>query len=134
MAVLAFQSVADLVSVLGPARAQQILDDTNTKLWFRATDHATAKTFADIAGQGPLLTRRESAAYRPVVPGKPARNRLAFDATFAQQSTGVVENLVREASLMRLPRGQGFLYASGRTSKTRSSLMPEPQQRVRLEA
>lgn len=134
MAVLAFQSVADLVSGLGPAGAQQILDNTNTKLWFRATDHATAKTFADIAGQGPLLTRRESAAYRPVVPGKPARNRLAFDATFAQQSTEVVENLVREDWLMKLPRGQAFLYASGQTYKTRFPLMPEPKNRFPLEA
>jgi hypothetical protein len=133
MAVLAFQSVADLVSVLGPAGAQQILDNTNTKLWFRATDHATAKTFADIAGQGPLLTRRESAAYRPVVPGKPGRNRLAFDATFAQQSTEVVENLVREDWLMKLPRGQAFLYASGQTYKTRFPLMPEPKNRFPLE-
>jgi type IV secretory pathway TraG/TraD family ATPase VirD4 len=134
MAVLAFQSVADLVSGLGPAGAQQILDNTNTKLWFRATDHATAKTFADIAGQGPLLTRRESAAYRPVIPGKPARNRLAFDATFAQQSTEVVENLVREDWLMKLPRGQAFLYASGQTYKTRFPLMPEPKHRFQLEA
>ncbi len=134
MAVLAFQSVADLVSGLGPAGAQQILDNANTKLWFRATDHATAKTFADIAGQGPLLTRRESAAYRPVVPGKPARNLLAFDATFAQQSTEVVENLVREDWLMKLPRGQAFLYASGQTYKTRFPLMPEPKNRFPLEA
>src|SRR5882762_2250357 len=134
MAVLAFQSVADLVSVLGPAGAQQILDNTNTKLWFRATDHATAKTFSDIAGQGPLLTRRESAAYRPVVPGKPGRNRLAFDATFAQQSTEVVENLVREDWLMKLPRGHAFLYASGQTYKTRFPLMPEPKNRFPLEA
>jgi hypothetical protein len=48
MAVLAFQSVADLLSVLRPAGAQQILDNTNTKLWFRATDYATAKAFADV--------------------------------------------------------------------------------------
>jgi TraM recognition site of TraD and TraG len=127
MAVLAFQSVADLVSVLGPAGAQQILDNTNTKLWFRATDHVTAKTFADIGGQGPMLTRRESAAYRPVLPGKPVRNRLAFDATFAQQSTEVIENLVREDWLMKLPRGQAFLYASGHTYKTRFPVMPEPR-------
>jgi len=133
MAVLAFQSVADLVSVLGSAGAQQILDNTNTKLWFRATDHATAKTFADIGGQGPLLTRRESASYRPVLPGKPARNRLAYDATFAQQSTEVVENLVREDWLMKLPRGHAFLYASGQTYKTRFPLMPEPKHRFPLE-
>ena len=134
MAVLAFQSVADLVSGLGTAGAQQILDNTNTKLWFRATDHATAKTFADIAGQGPLLTRRESASYRPVLPGKPVRNRLAFDATFAQQSTEVIENLVREDWLTKLPRGHAFLYASGQTYKTRFPLMPEPQYRFPLEA
>jgi type IV secretory pathway TraG/TraD family ATPase VirD4 len=128
MAVLAFQSVADLVSVLGPAGAQQILDNTNTKLWFRATDHATAKTFADIAGQGPLLTRRESAAYRPVLQGRPkVHSRLAFDATFAQQSTEIIENLVREDWLMKLPRGQAFLYASGQTYKTRFPLMPQPK-------
>jgi hypothetical protein len=133
MAVLAFQSVADLVSVLGTSGAQQILDNTNTKLWFRATDHATAKTFADIAGQGPLLTRRESAAYRPVLQGKPVRNRLAFDATFAQQSTEVIENLVREDWLMKLPRGQAFLYASGHTYKTRFPLLPEPLHQFPLE-
>ena len=128
MAVLAFQSVADLVSVLGPAGAQQILDNTNTKLWFRATDHATAKTFADVAGQGPLLTRRESAAYRPVLQGRPTvHSRLAFDATFAQQSTEVIDNLVREDWLMKLPRGQAFLYASGQTYKTRFPLMPHPK-------
>src|SRR5579871_2446026 len=128
MAVLAFQSVADLVSVLGPAGAQQILDNTNTKLWFRATDHATAKTFADVAGQGPLLTRRESAAYRPVLQGRPTvHSRLAFDATFAQQSTEVIDNLVREDWLMKLPRGQAFLYASGQTYKTRFPLMPQPK-------
>jgi len=127
MAVLAFQSVADLVSVLGPAGAQQILDNTNTKLWFRATDYATAETFADVAGQGPMLTRRESAAYRPVLQGRPVRNRLAFDATFAQQSTEVIDNLVREDWLMKLPRGQAFLYASGQTYKTRFPLMPQPK-------
>ncbi len=135
MAVLAFQSVADLVSVLGPAGAQQILDNTNTKLWFRATDHATAKTFSDIAGQGPLLTRRESAAYRPVLQGRPkVHSRLAFDATFAQQSTEVIENLVREDWLMKLPRGQAFLYASGQTYKTRFPLMPQPKNLFPLEA
>jgi hypothetical protein len=133
MAVLAFQSVADLVSVLGAAGAQQILDNTNTKLWFRATDHATAKTFADVAGQGPLLTRRESAAYRPVLQDKPVRSRLAFDATFAQQSTEIIENLVREDWLMKLSRGQAFLYASGHTYKTRFPLLPEPTCRFPLE-
>jgi hypothetical protein len=135
MAVLAFQSVADLVSVLGPAGAQQILDNTNTKLWFRATDQATAKTFSDVAGQGPLLTRRESAAYRPVLQGRPkVHSRLAFDATFAQQSTELIENLVREDWLMKLPRGQAFLYASGQTYKTRFPLMPQPKHLFPLEA
>jgi len=134
MAVLAFQSVADLVSVLGSAGAQQILDNTNTKLWFRTTDHATAKTFSDVAGQGPLLTRRESAAYRPVLQGRPkVHSRLAFDATFAQQSTEVIDNLVREDWLMKLPRGQAFLYASGHTYKTRFPLIPEPVHHFPLE-
>ena len=133
MAVLAFQSVADLVSVLGQAGAQQILDNTNTKLWFRATDSATAKTFADIAGQGPMLTRRESASYRPVLDGKHAPNGLAFDATFSQQSTEVIDNLVREDWLMKLPRGHAFLYASGYTYKTRFPLLPEPKHRFLLE-
>ncbi len=127
MAVLAFQSVADLVSVLGPSGAQQILDNTNTKLWFRATDHATAKTFADIAGQGPLLTGRQSASYRPVLTGKHASRGPAFDAIFSQQSTEVIDNLVREDWLMKLPRGQAFLYASGQTYKTRFPLLPEPK-------
>src|SRR5579883_2421890 len=135
MAVLAFHSVADLVSVLGPAGAQQILDNTNTKLWFRATDHATAKTFSDVAGQGPLLTRRKSAAYRPVLQGRPkVHSRLAFDATFAQQSTEMIENLVREDWLMKLPRGQAFLYASGQTYKTRFPLMSQPKNLFPLEA
>jgi len=133
MAVLAFQSVADLLSVLGPAGAQQILDNTNTKLWFRSTDYATAKAFADVAGQGPVLTKRESASYRPVLDGKHAPRGLAFDATFSQQSTEVIDNLVREDWLMKLPRGQAFLYASGYTYKTRFPLLPEPRHRFRLE-
>src|SRR6202007_627774 len=134
MAVLAFQSVADLLSGRGPAGAQQILDNTNTKLWFRTTDHATAKTFSDVAGQGPLLTRRESAAYRPVLQGRPkVHSRLAFDATFAQQSTELIDNLVREDWLMKLPRGQAFLYASGYTYKARFPLLPEPKHHFSLE-
>jgi hypothetical protein len=133
MAVLAFQSVADLVSVLGQSGAQQILDNTNTKLWFRATDYATAKTFSDIAGQGPLLTRRESASYRPVRQGQRQTGGLAFDATFSQQSTEMIDNLVREDWLMKLPRGQAFLYASGYTYKARFPLLPEPKHLFPLE-
>jgi type IV secretory pathway TraG/TraD family ATPase VirD4 len=133
MAVLAFQSVADLLSVLGPAGAQQILDNTNTKLWFRATDYATARAFADVAGQGPVLTKRESASYRPVLDGKRAPRGLAFDATFSQQSTEMIDNLVREDWLMKLPRGQAFLYASGYTYKTRFPLMPDPKHHFPLE-
>jgi hypothetical protein len=133
MAVLAFQSVADLLSVLGPAGAQQILDNTNTKLWFRATDYATAKAFADVAGQGPVFTRRESASYRPVLDGKHAPHGLAFDATFSQQSTEAIDNLVREDWLMKLPRGQAFLYASGYTYKARFPLLPEPKHYFSLE-
>ena len=133
MAVLAFQSVADLLSVLGPAGAQQILDNTNTKLWFRATDYATAKAFADVAGQGPVLTKRESASYRPVLDGKHAPRGLAFDATFSQQSTEMIDNLVREDWLMKLPRGQAFLYASGYTYKTRFPLLPDPKHHFPLE-
>jgi hypothetical protein len=105
MVVLAFQSVADLESVLGKAGAQQILDNTNTKLWFRATDYSTAKTFPDIGGQGPLLTRRQSASYRPMLHDRRAHGQLGFDATFSEQSTELIENLVREDWLMKLPRG-----------------------------
>ena len=133
MAVLAFQSVADLLSVLGPAGSQQILDNTNTKLWFRSTDYATAKAFADVAGQGPVLTKRESASYRPILDGKHTPRGLAFDATFSQQSTEAIDNLVREDWLMKLPRGQAFLYASGYTYKTRFPLLPEPRHRFPLE-
>jgi len=58
---------------------------------------------------------------------------LAFDATFAQQSTELIDNLVREDWLMKLPRGQAFLYASGHTYKTRFPLVPEPVHHFRLE-
>src|SRR3989475_2914331 len=133
MAVLAFQSTADLLSILGTAGAQQILDNTNTKLWFREIGRASAKAFADVAGQGPMLTKRESASYRPVLDGKHAPRGLAFDATFSQQSTEVIDNLVREDWLMKLPRGQAFLYASGYTYKTRFPLLPEPRHRFPLE-
>ena len=132
-AVLAFQSVADLVSVLGQAGAQQILDNTNTKLWFRATDSATAKTFADIAGEGPILTRRESASYRPFSHSRRAAGGLSFDATFSQQSTEIIDNLVRKDWLTKLPRGHAFLYASGCTYKTRFPLLPEPKHLFPLE-
>jgi hypothetical protein len=127
MAVLAFQSVADLVSVLGQAGAQQILDNTSTKLWFRATDENTAKTFAEIAGKGPLLTRRQSASYRPVLAGSDVHRRLPFEATFSEQANEQIGNLVREDWLMRLPRGHAFLHASGYSYKVRFPLLPEPE-------
>ena len=44
-----------------------------------------------------------------------------------------LDNLVREDWLMKLPRGQGFLYASGYTYKTRFPLLPEPRHRFPLE-
>ena len=132
-AVLAFQSVADLVSVLGQAGAQQILDNTNTKLWFRATDSTTAKTFADIGGEGLILTGRESASYRPFSESRRARTGLAFDATFSQQSTETIDNLIRTDWLTKLPRGHAFLYASGCTYKTRFPLLPEPKHLFPLE-
>jgi hypothetical protein len=132
-AVLAFQSVADLVSVLGQAGAQQILDNTNTKLWFRATDSTTAKTFSDIGGEGPILTARESASYRALGDHLRRRGGLAFDATFSQQSTEVIDNLVRKDWLTKLPRGHAFLYASGSTYKTRFPLLPEPKHVFPLE-
>ncbi|HEX5483792.1 MAG TPA: type IV secretion system DNA-binding domain-containing protein [Terriglobia bacterium] len=127
MAVLAFQSVADLVSVLGQAGAQQILDNTNTKLWFRATDEHTAKTFADIAGKGPLLARRQSASYRPVLAGSDTHRRLPFEATFSEQANEQIGNLVRDDWLMQLPRGHAFIQASGYTYKVRFPLLPEPR-------
>jgi hypothetical protein len=132
-AVLAFQSVADLVSVLGQAGAQQILDNTNTKLWFRATDSTTAKTFSEIGGEGLILTGRESASYRALRENSRGRGGLAFDATFSQQSTEVLDNLVRKDWLTKLPRGHAFLYASGCTYKTRFPLLPEPKHTFPLE-
>jgi type IV secretory pathway TraG/TraD family ATPase VirD4 len=131
-AVLAFQSVADLVSAIGHAGAQQILDNTNTKLWFRATDSTTAKTFADIGGEGLILTGRESASYRPFRESR-CTPALGFDATFSQQSTEIIDNLVRKDWLTKLPRGHAFLYASGCTYKTRFPLLPEPKHLFPLE-
>jgi hypothetical protein len=65
--------------------------------------------------------------------GKRAPGGLAFDATFSQQSMEVIDNLVREDWLMKLPRGHAFLYASGHTYKTRFPLLPEPKHRFPLE-
>jgi hypothetical protein len=80
-----------------------------------------------------VLTKREAASYRPVLDGKHAPHGLAFDATFSQQSTEVIDNLVREDWLTKLPRGQAFLYASGYTYKTRFPLLPEPRYHFPLE-
>ena len=63
-----------------------------------------------------------------------SRGDAEIEQEIREQSTEVVENLVREDWLMKLPRGQAFLYASGQTYKTRFPLMPEPKNHFPLEA
>lgn len=120
---LASQSVADLESELKThAKAQQIFDNLNNKIWLRVTDMATAKIFADAAGN--VSVRQENTGFS-VSPDLNADSSSVFKSSYSFGMSEKSTPLVDPSWLLKLPKGQGFMLSGGRVFKIRIPLMEE---------
>lgn len=120
---LASQSVADLESELKTAaKAQQIFDNLNTKLWLRTTDMTTSKVFSDAAGSVSIKQENSGFSVSPDVGGN---SEVVFRSSYSQSESEKSVPLIDPSWLLKLPKGQGFLISSGRVFKVRIPLLPE---------
>ncbi len=118
---LASQSVADLESELkSAAKAQQIFDNLNTKVWLRVSDMATAKVFSDAAGTATLQQENIGFSVSPDI----SDNDVVFKSSYSQGTSVKVAPLVDPSYLLKLPKGQGFILSGGRVYKIRIPLLP----------
>lgn len=119
---LASQSVADLESELKTAaKAQQIFDNLNTKLWLRTTDMTTSKVFSDAAGSVSIKQENSGFSVSPDV----GNSEVVFRSSYSQSKSEKSVPLIDPSWLLKLPKGQGFLISSGRVFKIRIPLLQE---------
>ncbi len=120
---LASQSVADLESELKlSAKAQQIFDNLNTKLWLRTTDMTTSKVFSDAAGSASV--KQENSGFS-ISPDVGSNSEVVFRSSYSQSESEKSVPLIDPSWLLKLPKGQGFLISSGRVFKVRIPLLPD---------
>ncbi len=114
--LLAMQSLADPESAMGRDGAQRVLDNLNTRIWFRLTDDRTAK----VATEGLGFTHVEF---------EEAGHSLSFGGvgglvgnTSARLSR-VEKPLIRAEWLTAMPRGEFLLRLRGENWKVRVPLL-----------
>ncbi|MBE0427693.1 MAG: conjugative transfer system coupling protein TraD [Nitrospirae bacterium] len=119
---LASQSVADIESELKAfAKAQQIFDNLNTKIWLRTTDMTTSKVFSDAAGT--VSVKQESSGFS-ITPDV-GESDTVFRSSYSTSSSEKTVPLIDPSWLLKLPKGQGFMISSGRVFKVRVPLLQE---------
>jgi len=121
--ILASQSVADLEAELrASAKAQQIFDNLNTKLWLRISDLATAQVFSDAVGDAPMggAVSAQGFSVTPEV----SDNDIVYKSSYSYNTSKKPSPLVDPSWLLKLPKGQGFLLSRGRVYKVRIPLLP----------
>jgi len=124
--VIAIQSIADLEANMGynaKAAAQQILDNTNIKIFMRATDMDTPKKFTDKVGKTTIKEYSEMTSITPEVDD----SQEVFDTSFRKSKRDKEVFLVRPEWINELPKGHAFVYSQGGTYKVRFPLLPEPE-------
>ena len=123
--MLAMQSLADPEAAMGKDGTQRVLDNLNTRVWFRLTDDATAKLAVE--GLGMTSVSREEITHS-----------LSFGggSSTAGGSRGAVQYvdrlLIRPEWMTGLPRGEAFVRTRGENWKLRVPLL-EPVGRGELE-
>ena len=122
--VLAMQSLADPEAAMGKDGTQRVLDNLNTRIWFRLTDDATAKLAVE--GLGMTSVGREEITHS-----------LSFggDSSTSGGSRGAMQYvdkpLVRPEWVTGLPRGEAFVRSRGENWKLRVPLlMPVSKEEV----
>lgn len=125
----AMQSIADLEANLSnPAIAQQILDNINTRIFFRATDFNTAKNFSDKTGKTIVRSISEMAMINPLNDGL-----INFNASYRRGVMDKEVNLIEPSWINALPKGQAFMYLQGKPYKLRLPLLPDVKKDYLLE-
>ena len=123
--MLAMQSLADPEAAMGKDGTQRVLDNLNTRVWFRLTDDATAKMAVE--GLGTTSVSREEISHS-----------LSFGggSSTSGGSRGAVQYvdrpLIRPEWMTGLPRGEAFVRTRGENWKLRVPLL-EPVPRGELE-
>ena len=123
--MLAMQSLADPEAAMGRDGTQRVLDNLNTRIWFRLTDDATAKLAVE--GLGMTSVGREEITHS-----------LSFggDSSTSGGSRGAMQYvdkpLVRPEWVTGLPRGEAFVRTRGENWKLRVPLL-RPVTRRELE-
>ena len=124
--MLVMQSLADPETAMGRDGTQRVLDNLNTRIWFRLTDDATAKLAVE--GLGTTSVSREEISHS-----------LSFGGG-SETSGGsrgamryVDKPLVRPEWVTGLPRGEAFVRTRGENWKLRVPLL-KPVSRAELEA
>ena len=114
--MLAMQSLADPEAAMGKDGTQRVLDNLNTRIWFRLTDDATAKLAVE--GLGMTSVSREDISHS-----------LSFGGSGGTSggSRGVMQymdrSLVRSEWVTGLPRGEAFVRTRGENWKLRVPLL-----------
>ena len=122
--MLAMQSLADPEGAMGRDGTQRVLDNLNTRVWFRLTDDATAKLAVE--GLGMTSVSREEISHSLSFGGGSATSGGSRGAL-----QYVDRSLVRPEWVTGLPRGEAFVRTRGENWKLRVPLL-EPVPRDEL--
>ena len=114
--MLAMQSLADPEAAMGRDGTQRVLDNLNTRVWFRLTDDATAKLATE--GLGLTSIGREDVSHSLSYGGERATSGGAGGAmAYAERP------LVRPEWVTALPRGEAFVRTRGENWKLRVPML-----------
>ena len=114
--MLAMQSLADPEAAMGKDGTQRVLDNLNTRIWFRLTDDATAKLAVE--GLGMTSVSREDISHSLSFGGS---NGTSGGSRGGMQY--VDRSLVRPEWVTGLPRGEAFVRSRGENWKLRVPLL-----------
>ena len=114
--MLAMQSLADPEAAMGRDGTQRVLDNLNTRIWFRLTDDATARLAVE--GLGMTTVSREDISHSLSFGGSGGTSGGSRGAMqYADRS------LVRPEWVTGLPRGEAFVRTRGENWKLRVPLL-----------
>ena len=114
--MLAMQSLADPEAAMGKDGTQRVLDNLNTRIWFRLTDDATARLAVE--GLGMTSVGREDISHSLSFGGS---SGTSAGSRGAMQY--VERSLVRPEWVTGLPRGEAFARTRGENWKVRVPLL-----------